>query len=240
MSYINKRTATWLGSKSRILRQLIVSLWSFITLPFMRPRLDATQLYFKKIYSGYNDDLLFDGKDYRYLHQIECVYNIDNLTARKVLDFGAGDGVLYRWLCSCNTIPKEYKGLDFANTNRNLGKNSSLINVNISEYEFEEDSLESTTSFMINVLCYINDKSFRNIIGASKTGQEFVIIDPVPGIFWDAHFDGIKLFYRKPSKVFRVLGESGWEIHNISFDYGVKIFNKHLFPLSYCVYAKKI
>jgi len=74
-----KRVANWLGSPVRVIQQLIVSCWSYLSFPFSKFHDNAAKIYFMNLYAGKPDPLIFDGKDSRYFEQIEMVYDIRNL-----------------------------------------------------------------------------------------------------------------------------------------------------------------
>ena len=228
-----KRVANWLGTPSRVVKQLIVSIWSYLTYPISNFRQNATKLFFCNLYKGKADPLIFDGKNYRYFEQIDMVYDIKNLTQKSVLDLGCGNGSLLLWLTTKQISLKEYIGIDFAHIDSKLSNNAKIIQKDIADIQINETN--ANIIFAVNVLCYINDATLSSIFESTKERTELIIIEPIPSIFWDAHFDGIKLYYRNSHKLISLLASKGWHVKCTAIDFGFKFFDNYLFPLSYCL-----
>lgn len=233
---IKKRVANWLGNPKRILLQLWVSVWSFVFLPTAKYRNSAVYEYFSELYNGKPETLIFDGKDGRYLEQIEMVYNIENLKSRNILDLGCGDGAVFNWLLRQNINPESYRGIDFAHPDKIFNKNARIIKNNVNSIDFDE--FKTLTITAVNILVYLNPNIAKLILKSRTQDTELIIIDPIPGLFWDAYWDNVQLFYRKPSMIIEMLKSEGWHIKGISIDYGIKFMNSFFFPLSYCLFAE--
>jgi len=229
-----KRVANWLGSPTRVIRQLIVSCWSYLSLPISKFHNNAAQHYFTNLYKGKPDPLIFDGKDNRYFEQIEMVYDINNLAEKKVLDLGCGNGSLFFWLMAKKIVLQEYIGIDFAHPASNLGNNACITQRDIRDIQLNKTN--ANTVFAINVLCYMSDELIDSVFQPLKKNSELIIIEPVPSLFWDAHFEGVKLFYRDNHKLKKILESKGWQVKNAATDYGCKFKGAYFLPLSYCLF----
>ena len=203
-SKIIKEKAIWVGSPKRVVLQLLVSIKSYFTFPFSKLREEAVMEYFKEIYSGKEDPLLFDGKDFGYLIRIKKVHALNSLKDSNILDFGCGNGAVFRWLETEKIKPKSYTGFDFAHESKEIQNNVKIIQYDMSNDTFPEvldKYLISRSSnihiFFVNTLCYLQSHSFMKLIRKFPTGSKMILIEPVPGIFWDVHFQGVKPIYRK-------------------------------------------
>lgn len=234
-----KRVANWLGSPKRVIHQLIVSSYSYLTYPFAKFHENAAKEYFTQIYSVKDDPLLFDGKDEGYLQKIVSVMEIQKLTKKRVLDIGCGNGNLFQFLESKGARPLDYIGIDFAHPSVDLAENANITKIAVREYEIKS-SCNPTTIFIINTLCYLDDSVTKSILESTHGNFEIVIIEPIPSIFWDSHFDGVRLYYRNPNDVVKMLIKANWAIKAVSIDYGIRVLDKHLFPLSCCIYARAL
>lgn len=232
----NKRVANWLGNPKRIILQLIVSATSYLTLPTAKFRDDAVYEYFVQLYRGKPETLIFDGKDGRYLEQINLVYNVNNFNLKNVLDLGCGDGSFFNWLLAQDIYLKSYTGVDFAHPNKKLNKNANIMQKDIVSLDLEE--FGPSTIVAINILVYLNNNIAKRILNARKHNTELIIIDPIPGFFWDAYWGGVRLFYRYPTKIIKILKSEGWQIKGLSVDYFAKWRSNFFFPLSYCLIAE--
>lgn len=233
--HLIKRHAEWLGSPKRVLKQILSSIWSYVSLPFVKYSKNAVFDFFYSFYRGKPDPLVFDGKDRRYFDRIEDLFDVNTLKDQSVLDLGCGDGSFYFWLKHKQIQVKKYIGIDFAHEETTLDEYAYICNKDITTIETKEYIVSLIIS--VNIFCYLDNSSI-DLLLRSKTGiSKLIIIDPFPGIFWDAQFDGIKLFYRSPRKLIKILNSYGWVVQGISIDYGIKIKDFFLFPLSYCVSA---
>lgn len=235
---INKELAKWLPKTTTLIWQLLVSAQSFITLPFFKPHRDGIQVFFEKNYYIKPDGLVFDGSTQGYYSKIKKTFNIKNLSSCNIIDLGCGQGKLYNWLNEEGVANFNYIGLDFAIRDVKISDNSSLINDNLDNIgDYINDSKYMV--FMCNTLCYITDAKFNKILHELKTGDELIIIDPSPNLFWDAHFNGVKPIYRKIDEIFLFLSRGSFKVSNATQDYFIKAGNRFIFPISYCIHAVK-
>lgn len=239
MISIIKRKANWLEFDRLMLRQYWVSMLSFTSLPFAKFEEDAAKKYFTKIYNGHFDPLLFDGKKGKYLEQIDLVLKLDEIKNKTILDIGCGNGIIYKWLSDKNTSIDNYIGFDFAHQDLTIGENARILNTDIINVDFSKYK-ESNLYFLVNSMCYLNDEKISHILRGVNKDDELIIVDPIPCLFWDAHFDGVKIFYRTPNKVIEMLLSFGFSVSQFSTDYQIKIKNKYFVKLSYCLKARKI
>jgi SAM-dependent methyltransferase len=231
-----RRVANWLGHPRRVILQLLISGWSYVTLPTANYRNGAVYEYFSELNNGKPETFIFDGKDGRYLEQIKMIYDINNFKDKDILDLGCGNGSFFNWLLMQNINPKSYIGVDFAHPEKMLNNNARITQKDIASIDLDEFSASTIT--VVNVLVYLNTNIVNSILKARKQDAELIIIDPIPGLFWDAYWGGVRLFYRKPSRIMEMLKSAGWQIKGLSIDYGIKWMNYFIFPLSYCLNAK--
>ncbi len=231
-----KRVANWLGQPRRVISQLLVSGWSHVTLPTAKYRNGSVYEYFFELYGGKPEILIFDGKDGRYLDQIKMLFSVNDFTDEDILDLGCGNASFYNWLKMQNVNPKSYIGIDFAHPGKALASNARIIQKNLASVDLDEYKASIIT--VVNVLVYLNTNIINSILKAKKQDTYLIVVDPIPGLFWDAYWGGVELFYRKPSRIIDMLKSEGWEIKGVSIDYGAKWMNNYLFPLSYCLVAK--
>jgi len=229
-----KRVANWLGSPVRVIQQLIVSCWSYLSFPFSKFHDNAAKIYFMNLYAGKPDPLIFDGKDSRYFEQIEMVYDIRNLAKKNVLDLGCGNGALFLWLENKRAFPKEYVGIDFAHPPSNFGDKAYSVQKDLRELQIGETNADVVIA--VNVLCYLNNYTMDFMFEPTKSGTELIIVEPSPSVFWDAHFDGVELYYRNHLKLTEYLKSKGWQVKRESIDYGFKFIGKYFFSLSFCLF----
>lgn len=234
---IHKRVANWLGTPTRIINQLFVSCWSYLTFPIAKFHSSAAKDYFTNLYKSQPDPLIFDGKDTRYLEQVGIVYDTSSLVGETVLDLGCGNGSLYDWLSSKQIVLREYIGIDFAHFDKKLDANASILNKDVNNFQIDETN--ANVVFAVNVLCYLDDSPLSYIFQSEKKNIKLIIIEPTPGLFWDAHFDGVKLFYRNRQYLINILESNGWRLQNSSIDYWFKFLRMYFFPLSYCLFFVK-
>jgi len=232
-----RRKANWLGSSSRIIKQLIVSVSSYITLPFASYQEDAVCKHFQAQYNGKYDPLCFDGKNKGYFEQIETVYNLINFEGKQIIDLGCGDISLYYWLTDKLIKPKKYIGVDFATRPACYDEPIFFLRKDLrkNHYQFQKGDI----AVAVNSLCYLSDQAIDSLCVNLPNDFTFIIIEPFPGIFWDAYFDGCKLYYRSINHLVNRLSEFGLISQKIAVDYGLILFRQFLLPLSYCIVFKK-
>lgn len=229
-----KNKATWLGSRTRIIKQIVVSMLSFITLPFARHNDKAIGEYFKKVYYKKPDPLIFDGNELAYYNIIDLVVMSSEFSLKNIIDIGCGKGSFYKWLKSSSKNFSSYLGIDIALRDTQLTENAKIVNCDVLSYS--EKLPHNNFVVLINSLCYFSEDRMLNVF-TNKDICSLLLIEPVPSLFWDAHFSNIKLFYRNPVFVKDLLVDYGFEIIDMAVDYGIKNNHVCLCPLSYCIYA---
>lgn len=230
--------AHWTPRLKIYIKQLCVSSLSFLTLPFFTPTEDGVKQFFKANYYEKPDDLVFDGSNNGYYSKIELLPDFKMRENVSVIDLGSGQGSLYLWLKNIGITIKQYIGIDFAIKSRILDEHGFLVNddiFNVSKYLLTSEDI----IFMCNSLCYIDDVLFIEILDCLNKGNELFILDPVPNLFWDAHFNGVKPIYRKYDYVVSLLMNHGFCIKGTVQDYLFKIGNLYISPMSYCIHSQK-
>ena len=226
--------ATWIGGSSKVLRQFWVSIKSHFVYPFVKKDVEATRNFFENIYSDKKvDDLIFDGNDHEYLEKareiIEKTKQFDY-----VYDCGCGNGSFYEFLLKEHVKFNQYIGIDFAIQDDTAEKKDiKFVKADVENFEFN-DQASDRLIVLCNVSCYLSDEKLTSIFKKVAKGRTAVlIIDPVPGLFWDATFDHVKLFYRSPNKMKKLLLRNGFSLKALSQDYLLKLASLYFFPLSY-------
>lgn len=238
MYRMDKLKSTWIPNKYLFFRQLRVSLFSYLTLPFFKRKENGVQLFFEKNYSKEKDDLIFDGNTTSYYDKLDSKEIRDLLSEANVIDLGCGSASFYKWLKNNHVTICSYIGLDFAVENKSINAACEIVNDNL--LNFTNYLLyEKNVIVLCNVLCYLTDDVINAILYKCPVETVIIIIEPSPGVFWDAHFDGIKPKYRNVNSIERMLQKFGFQLLSTIQDYLVSI-NKQLyfFPLSYCICAK--
>lgn len=233
-----KEKAKWIPNVKLFIKQILVSVFSYLTLPLFREKKNGIQEFFKKNYYFEPDGLVFDGTSSGYFSRIKYLSDISILSKRMVIDLGCGQGTFYFWMLENNIPVKQYIGIDFSVNTYELNKNCAFICddvVNTRKYLSDEIN----TIVMCNLLCYIDDVAFIKILNDLNSKDYMLIIDPAPNIFWDAHFEGVKPIYRTLENVCFLLKEQGFIIENIMSDYLFKIGNYYVSELSYGICAVK-
>ncbi len=229
-----KQKANWLGNKKKILRQYFVSLWSYITYPFKRKRIVATQKYFSNIYNGkIQDDLIFDGNSGGYYDKIKAL-QLSKKKYSTIFDCGCGIGFLYRFLNDSKIITFDnYIGIDFAvQEDQELADNAKIIKSNICDYDFS--NVNNGLIVLCNVICYLSNDELNTIIQkAQQSICDILVLDPLPGLFWDATFDKVKLHYRSFKKMNSLMATYNYTNTMVVKDYLWNIGKCYFTPLSY-------
>lgn len=239
MNKIKKIKSTWIPGFNLFIKQLGVSFVSYITLPFFKKKDNGVLLFFEKNNDQKKDELVFDGDTGNYYNKINNSEIINILSNANVLDLGCGNSSFYFWLIDKHIPFKSYIGLDFA-AKKSISLEKCLIVkenlLNFSKYL----SIGKNVILLCNVLCYLTDDELILLLEKIPTNSFILILDPAPGLFWDAHFSGIRPNYRKIKSVIRILQLHSFFVNNTTQDYLVSLNDAvFLFPLSYSICAKK-
>lgn len=228
-----KYKADWVGGTQKVFRQYLVSLKSYIVYPFTRKDNDATRKFFESIYSATKvDDLIFDGNDHLYLKKVEKIIRIFP-QYDYIYDCGCGNGSFFDYLQNERIIFNQYIGIDFAIKSNDAKKKIRFVKSDVEEFAFK-DQAENRLIVLCNVSCYLSDEKLSAVLKkVAKEGTAILIIDPVPSLFWDATFDRVKLYYRSPKKMLKLVNKYGFTMEAMSKDYLIQAGLYHLFPLSY-------
>ena len=229
---IKKIKANWVGDRKKLFRQLMVSLKSYVVNPFVKKHSDATQAYFSSIYSKQKvDDLIFDGDDASYLAKAALI--LEGKRYDKIYDCGCGGGSFLSFATQSGIEFEEYVGIDFAISESKDTPQAKFIKGDILELDFSDTAKERLV-VLSNVACYLSDEKLKALMSkAARKGTTLLIVDPVPGLFWDATFEGVKLFYRTPRRMSAIAEKAGYSIEQYAKDYLCECKNAYLFPLSY-------
>lgn len=226
-----KVKALWIGGKRVYFVQTVVSLFSYLRYPFMSTKKDAIKIFFTNMYNNHiKDPLVFDGNNFEYFNKLEVISESLELKDKTVIDFCCGQGSLYFWLKKKNINFSEYIGVDFSHENKQLDIGARIFNSNILNYKIEKPN--DTVLFICNGLCYLNQSEFDTMINNIKDVSTIVIIEPVPGFFWDACFNHIKVHYRGKRTLAKKMKKEGYELLDFSTDYAIKIGELYFHKLS--------
>jgi hypothetical protein len=233
-----KEIARWLPRKPLLIKQLVVSAKSFLTLPFYKPQVNGVQFLFKNIYYVKPDALVFDGTTFGYYSKIKRVLDLSCLNGRTIIDLGCGKNALFHWLKEEGVSQFSYIGIDFAIDSTGISNEPCVVNddiIYVNRYLNDSKNI----IVMCNVLCYTNDENFNTVLHGLGANDAVLLIEPSPNLFWDAHFSGIKPIYRRIGETTQLLEKEGFEILSSVQDYYFNIADNYIFPLSYCLYAIK-
>jgi hypothetical protein len=226
-----KCKAKWKPVFRKRFLQYLASLKALITYPFFKRIDDGIKLFFEENYKIKQDPLIFDGHTNRYLDQISNVMDLTKLNDVDIIDLGCGIGSFISWLEKNGINPRSYLGIDFACDGKVFSDNMQIINQNIFDYEISQNNY----AILINVVGYLDDNQLNDIlIKTRKKNCKLIIIEPYPHFFWDKHFNGIKLCYRRTERLTDLLYNKGYEIRKVSIDYFNNLSKR---PISYCIFA---
>lgn len=234
---VYRKVAKWTGGVSHIVIQYVISIKSYLELPFVKERTDAVKKYWSSIYNGTKqDDYIFDGKTSCYFDDILDMINLVPRSAeRRFVDLCSGNGSFVRWCKRNHVIFSEYVGIDFSIPNTKLSDNERIVNCDIQNYVPNSSEI----ILMVNSLCYLSDYTLDAVLSNIKDCRDIIVIDPIPGLFWDAQFDGIILHYRKPEDIKKRLESMGFECKYHAVDYLFKIRDRYFLPLKYASLFQK-
>ena len=207
-------------------------------MPFVKIDDAGIQAFFHKNHNIDPDEHVFDGSTVNYFSKVKRLIDISSLADKSIIDLGCGKGSFYFWLLSNNIFPISYLGVDFAVDTKILGENAVIVKENINNqgvYQVEGNNL----FFTCNVLCYLRNKELESVLNMPKVGDSVIIIEPSPGVFWDAHFNGIRPKYRKLKTMIQLLIDANYSIETVYQDYLFKICNNYYQPLSYAIHATR-
>lgn len=235
---IHKSVANWLPNRKLLLKQIFLSAWSYITLPFSKNNQGGVQNFFHQNYYHEPDGLIFDGSNSFYFSRLFQMVDVNGLKEKTIVDLGCGKATLYIWMMNHKISFMKYVGIDFAVDSKVLCEGSQIIQssiMNINNFNHDGDCL----FFLSNVICFLTIDELRHSLSNLSSQSEVLIIEPSPGLFWDAHFNGIHPVYRSIESLTEILNNEGIRIVNSMQDYMVKCLGTFCFPMSYCLYGVK-
>lgn len=215
-------------------RVLLDSIPSFFSEPPSSESIPQIKLFFRDIYDGAPDETVVDSNLNEYAEQIFRVIDKEEFENASVLDIGCGSGALYQVLRDGGAALKRYLGIDVSHPNRILSKSAKIVNQ--SAYEIDDLELEPTHVLASNSFCYIESLERVYAIGSNGSAKSLVIVEPVPGIFWNRHFDGILLFYRSANDLSSQLQEHQWQLKRVTTFYLIHFRAIRIWPLCYAVH----
>ncbi len=236
---VSKIRARWIHNQS-IFKQFYVSALSYLKNPFCRKYKGATRQFFIKNYYDRPDELVFDGNNNAYFDKLHCCGPLNSVHFNTIYDCGCGNGSFLDYIERNHFIYEKYIGVDFAKKNQHLSPKADIVCSDVSDFDYS--FVGNTMMFFSNVFCYLSDDQIIKIVDKIKNNVTFgkcvyvVILEPVPGIFWDATFDGVKLYYRKMTALSAYF--SGFIVGRMSTDYLFCYKKKYFFPLSYACIMK--
>lgn len=233
---IHKSVANWLPNNRLLIKQIFLSAWSHITLPISKNFPNGVQSFFHHNYNHEPDELIFDGSNVFYFSRLFQALDIERLEDKTIIDLGCGRATLYNWMTD-NDIPFfKYVGIDFAVDSIRLSERAQIIKSNI----FNVDTFVSDGNclfFLSNVICFQTNDELHYLLSNLSRRSEVLIIEPSPGLFWDAHFDGIHPCYRSIYSLTKIMNDCGIRIVNSMQDYMVNFLGSYYFPVSYCLHG---
>lgn len=240
-----KSKANWI-SKRKFFSQIIISLKSYLVYPFVKKKPEATKKFFSKIYSGIKtDDYIFDSNNELYLEKSSQMFsllaNLINNHIDIVYDCGCGYGSLLKKLNKTQITYDQYIGIDFAQEFIPINKKAQIIKADFCDFHFCDDSKKVKLLVFSNTLCYVSNSQFEKLLERIPNKNTFLlVIEPVPGLFWDATFDNVKLHYRSNKKMQSVFKSREFKCIKTNIDYLIQFGNRYFVPLSYCsLYSNK-
>lgn len=228
-----KYKAKWAGGFNKIAKQFLVSAISYLSNPFVKKKDGATKSFFEAIYLKEKiDDLIFDAHEHAYLRKVDdLVKKIEKINY--IYDCGCGQGDFYKYALKQNVDFGKYIGIDFAIQSSPPNDDAEFVKMDLEDFPFC-DAEKNKLVILCNVACYLSESKLKHILhGIASNETTLLIIDPIPGLFWDATFEQVKLFYRSPKKMRFFLEKYNFYEEIESRDYLVKIGGVHLMPLSY-------
>lgn len=222
--------AKWVKAGS-FLKVLADSLPSFVKRPPKDESLEAIRDFFEEIYNGTPDDTVVDSNLNTYGSQVFDLLDPCELSGELVLDIGSGSGSLYSAMMENNAVPFMYVGIDLSHPDLQISPTAKILNA--SAYDPVVDDFEPTHIVASNSLCYIKDLEKVPSLARSRTAKKLTIIEPIPGIFWNRHFDGILLYYRSPDQLSAQLHKLDWHQCAIKVFYLLKLGPIKVWPLCY-------
>ncbi len=231
-----KIKATWLGNTKTVVKQFLVSFLSYLKYPFSKKKDGAAKKYFASIYDqSVKDDLIFDGHSSSYLEKVKLVVPI-NSRFDCIYDCGCGEASFLNFIKQNMWQYNRYIGIDYAIQPCEINSREELVKSDIVDYKFQTNS-ENSLFVFANVFCYMSDTNIINILNKINTlHSNILIVDPIPGLFWDATFAGVRLFYRSRNQVDKLLSSMGFVRKTTAIDYFIKKNNFFVLPLSYATY----
>lgn len=236
----HRNKAKWVGNKRRIIRQYMASLKSYMIYPFSVRYVNATKEFFQAIYNRTKvDDLIFDGNETLYLEKANCFFT-KQTKYDIIYDCGCGKGSFLKFATTIGLLFDHYIGIDFAIDTPRKYSNISFEKTDILTYRFQYDD-KCRLVVLCNTACYLSDNALNNLLHVlSKKNTTILIVDPVPGLFWDATFDHVELYYRSIKKMSEVMGKAGFSCVGCSVDYLIQLGAFYGLPLSYACLFEKI
>jgi len=231
----HKQKAQWIGSRERFIKQIKVSIISYFKRPFVQEKKEAVKDFWTREYNNPKDELIFDGSNQAYLNKLIPILNqIDKKNGYHVIDLCAGNGNLYCWIKKEELLNIEkYIGIDFAIEPQKIDDNSKLIKFDITDADaYTGIEFENSIAFVTNGFCYCTDDAIKNALKNISCTKYIIILEPLPGIFWDACFEGIILRYRNKKKWKQLLKLYGFELEFQVTDYLLRVFGFHFCALS--------
>ncbi|WP_131664972.1 hypothetical protein [Tritonibacter mobilis] len=175
---------------------------------------------------------------------------LGGLELDRLVEMGCGQGKITTLLDSTLGNVKRYIGIDLY-----ISKLQWQLSAQDTRIEFLEGCVEQkidevgrsgagTSSFLsVNFLCYLDSlDKFLTVNGGSiaSSGEDLLIIEPFPSIFWETWFDGIFIQLRSPSEMRRFFEDRGWKLCEVRKLYLFQIFGLNFWPVSYGLHFKMI
>ena len=233
MMNCKKEKALWTGGWRKVFRQYWTSLKSYILIPVKKKYSEATKKYFSSIYTNQRiDDLIFDGNENAYLEKARLFLD-KNIYYDVIYDCGCGKASFLNFLKTLPISFGKYIGIDFAIQSQKKSNNIELINCDVVSYDYDVQS-KKVLLVLCNVMCYMSNKDLDLLLKKLKGSHiSVLVVDPIPGLFWDATFDNVKLYYRTIKKTNELMQKYGFSSNIIVKDYLLQVGPCYLIALSY-------
>jgi SAM-dependent methyltransferase len=160
----------------------------------------------------------------------------------RFVELGCGQGRTISALDSLSIAFKQYIGIDLfvSKTQWELAARDKRVKFVEGDIEPElkkiEPAVDKRTAFLsVNALCYLHrlDGLLAGNLGSPAIlGDDLIIVEPYPSIYWESWFDGISIYLRYPSQIWRHVEKHGWELREIRKLYLFQIGNFHFWPVS--------
>ncbi|MEL6503586.1 MAG: class I SAM-dependent methyltransferase [Pseudomonadota bacterium] len=225
------------GMKSRILRLLLRN-------ADPRPQKKVRDYYIEKRYNETDVDIIDASTEWYGDFAMKFLSSaLGDAEVYRLVDLGCGQGTTISKLDKLCVSFKKYVGIDLFVSDVQRRIESRDDRVKFWEGDIEKGTeivaptkIGKTVFLTVNALCYLPKlKNFLTIgpHSPARMGDDLVIVEPYPSIFWESWFSGISIHLRYPSEVSRTFELGGWELREVRKIYLFQIGGFHLWPVAF-------